>query len=147
MKYFPFKILLLLSLLGISVLMPTHIQTSHNEAKAMWAQISDQELFKASELVVMAKLVEKTEVLVIEGKPRLSLGILQIEEVIKGNPQAKFVLLQMPSSDSPISSSDIIYRKNAQGLWFLRRRNTKDVGVYLADSPQRFVPKEKLNRS
>jgi hypothetical protein len=63
-----------------------------------------------------------------------------IDRVLVGDVAGNAVPLAVPSRDRPVSSSDIIYAEGASGLWFLRARATPAGRVYLADTPQRFVP-------
>lgn len=60
--------------------------------------------------------------------------------MLKGDAGISVALLVLPSPDALRSSTDLVYRKGQNGLWFLRVRDQKDAGLYLADYPRRFVP-------
>ena len=68
---------------------------------------------------------------------------LVIDRVIAGDVAGATVPLAVPAQDGPVSSSDMRYAEGTSGLWFLRVRTTPAGPVYLADTPQRFVPADK----
>ncbi len=105
----------------------------------MWARLTDAELIAKSDVIVMAELIGQTRVTLPPAQAPVSLGVLQVEEVLKGDPHRSLLLLVLPSPKGPQSSSDIFYRKGQRGLWFLRPRKAGAVGLYLADHPQRFL--------
>lgn len=110
------------------------------DADAMWIRLSDAELISTSDLVASAELIGHTSLRVAADHPRLVVGVLRVDEVLKGDPGITVALLVLPSSDGPRASTDLVYRKGQRGLWFLRARDEKNAGLYLADHPQRFVP-------
>ena len=105
-----------------------------------FARYSDADLIERSEVVVVAEFIGHTQVTLAPGR-NATYGVLKIQEVLKGPvPASRNVLLLEQGTNGLISSSDITYRIGQSGLWFLRVRNSGDVGPYLADHPQRFVP-------
>ena len=106
----------------------------------MWVQMSDAELVQRSDLIVQGTWLGQSEVAFSPGPGRLNLGVVAITEVLKGPSASTLVLIVVPGSDAPRSSTDIVYRKGDQGLWLLRARPGGNSGLYLADHPQRFVP-------
>jgi len=112
---------------------------SGGDSYAMWATLTDKQLVAKSDLIVMAELIGQTEVKLAADGAILLLGVLQVEEVLKGDRQQTAVLLVLPSPGAPRASTDILYRKGQRGLWFLRARTQGESGLYLADHPQRFL--------
>ena len=107
-----------------------------------FARYSDADLIERSEVVVVAEFLGPTQVTPAPGSPAVTYGVLKVQEVLKGAVPASrnLLLIEQSSPGGFISSSDITYRAGQTGLWFLRVRNPGDVGPYLADHPQRFVP-------
>ena len=105
-------------------------------AMAMWAKLSEQELFESSDLIVVGTLTAAD-------RANPAGASIRVGQVLKGAASAS-VTLAVPAADRPISSSDIVYRAGQTGLWYLRSQPTAGGGVlYLADHPQRFVPIER----
>lgn len=123
----------------------------------MWTEASDAELVKTSALIVTAIYVGQSTFSINTKAANsqatsLTLGILQIEKVYKGDSDIKStdlkqVFIRVPNPAWLRKSDDIIYSYSQRGLWFLRTDDAYP-GLYLADQPQRFVPearqKEKL---
>ena len=107
-------------------------------AHAMWARLSDAQLIETSSLIVVGTLT-KTATTPSNGRTR-TVGVIEIETVLKGNLGTKAVWLNVPQPGSPISSSDIYYGIGQKGLWFLRLLGPESAAIYAADHPQRFVP-------
>ena len=111
---------------------------SLSTTNAMWAKLSDTELIEKSDVIITAELIGQTQVDINQAE--FVVGVLKVEEVLKGDKGLAVILLALPSSESPRSSTDIFYKDGQKGLWFLRERNAKgETGMYLADHPQRFV--------
>jgi hypothetical protein len=103
----------------------------------MYARLSDQELFDRSDLIVKGVLIGETRIR--SGSVDLVVGVIQIQETLKGS-NARVALLAFPAPGQPVSSSDLRYPVGASGLWYLRLRGESELGIYLADHPQRYVP-------
>ena len=111
---------------------------SLQSANAMWVKLSDTELVEKSEVIITAELIGQTQVDINQAK--FVVGVLKVEEVLKGDKDLAVILLALPSAESPRSSTDIFYKDGQKGLWLLRERKVKgESGIYLADHPQRFV--------
>lgn len=106
---------------------------------ATWASLSETQLLARSELVVIGELIGHSEVVLSEGASALNLGVIRVDEVLKGPEGMSIAYLALPRAKGPAVSTDIHYRTGQQGLWYLRARGSGQ-GVYLADHPQRFVP-------
>lgn len=104
----------------------------------MWASLSDDELIRGSDLIVMGEWQGQTA-LSAPSVPEISIGVIAISEVWKGAGAPAFALVALPSGNMPRSSSDRVFRRGDRGLWLLRLRPDGQ-GLYLADHPQRFVP-------
>ncbi len=105
----------------------------------MWTEAGDAELVKSSVLIVTATYAGHSTFSLETQSPPLTLGVLQIEKVLKGGPNLGLVFIRVPNPGLPRKSDDIDYSEGQRGLWFLRADDTHD-GLYLADHPQRFVP-------
>ena len=107
-------------------------------ANAMWVKLSDTELVEKSDVIITAELIGQTQVDINQAK--FVVGVLKVEEVLKGDKDQTIIMLALPSAEGPHSSTDIFYKDGQKGLWFLRKRKVKEEsGIYLADHPQRFV--------
>jgi hypothetical protein len=109
-------------------------------AEAMWVKLSEAELVDQSDLIVSAELIGETHLQLSPDQPKLTVGVLRVGEVLKGDPSQTVALLALPSPEAPRSSADILYRRGQRGLWLLRRQSPKSQGIYLANHPQRFIP-------
>jgi len=88
----------------------------------------------------VGKLVRfATEKNVTGHRPR-TVGVIEIDTVLKGEPKTKLVKLHVPQAGEPVSSSDIVFKQGQNGLWFLRLWDATHPSLYAADHPQRFVP-------
>lgn len=109
----------------------------------MWAGMTDAELVGASPLIVMATYIGSTQVTLQENGPALHLGVLEVNDTLKGNPQ-ELVFLQLPASSGLLhKSDDIFFRPGQKGLWFLKKDGPHQ-GIYKIDHPQRFIPEQQL---
>ena len=104
----------------------------------MWASLSDEELVRTSELIVLGEWQGQTT-LSTSGLGTLNLGVIAVTETLKGLPNTRVVFVALPAASAPRSSSDIHFKQGDRGLWLLRLR-PESTGIYLADHPQRFVP-------
>jgi len=107
------------------------------ETPAMWARLTDSELMQQSQSVVIGELIGQTELVLGRPATKLTLAVIRVNEVLKGDRHATVMLLELPSSELR-SSSDITYRPGQSGAWFLRLSSKAEHGIYLADHPQRF---------
>ncbi len=134
------KLIIALLLLLIGFIAPACLSPTTQTANAMFARYTDADLVQASSLIVTAKLLGHTELSLNAPPIKLNLGVLQVNEVIKGNPAQAVVLIELPAPEAPRSSSDLTYQTGQTGLWFLQTRTPQDAGIYRADHPQRFLP-------
>lgn len=105
----------------------------------MWARLSDDELIASSDLIVQGEWLGETQV-ALDGAARTQgVGVIAVSEVIKGKRELGFVLVQRPGAGAPRSSSDLDFERGQRGLWLLRAKPGGAQGVYLVDTPQRFV--------
>lgn len=124
------KVLLGLAALGAGVAGP---------GAAMFAAMTDAELLRTSELIVVGRFVGSTDFTPPGSSTPMHLGAIVPSEVLKGPGDTDLLLIELPRRDAPRSGSDIAFRPGDQGLWLLRRRANDGTGAYLADHPQRFV--------
>lgn len=104
---------------------------------AMWASLSDDELIRKSDLIVLGEWLGHS-ILNTGHSSDLTVGVIAISEVLKGPSTSTVALVSIPAATAPRSSSDLVYRQGDRGLWLLRLR-PNSTGIYLADHPQRFV--------
>jgi len=116
---------------------------SLHDADAMWPELSQMELIEQSNLIVTGSLIGRTAVAVQPEGVNLTLGVIKIETVLKGDENQSVTLLILPSRSGLVLAGIIDYKVGQKGLWFLRLRTSQDHGLYLADHPQRFVPMAK----
>jgi hypothetical protein len=110
-------------------------------ATAMFARLTDEELVEKSEMIVVGELIGRE---LIGASPNArTLGVIRIEQTLKGAPTATIAFLALPPAMALQKSDDIMHRDGQRGLWFLRAGS--DRGVYVADHPQRFVPMDQAD--
>jgi len=106
----------------------------------MFAQMSDEELIRRSDLIVVGEWVGQSGVVVSETAGPLELGAISIAEVLKGAPGQSLALVATVAPGAPRTGDDVTYRRGDKGVWLLRLRQGSAKGIYLADHPQRFIP-------
>lgn len=112
-------------------------------SQAMWAGMSDAELVKQSPLIVMATYLGSSQVMLPEAGQALHLGVLDVEDTLKGT-RRELVFIQLPPANGlPQKSDDLFFRPGQKGLWFLKE-DSQQQGLYKIDSPQRFIPEQQL---
>ena len=107
--------------------------------EAMFVRLSESELLEQSELIVVGELIGRSSVNAGEGRAPLVLGVIRVEETLKGGSGVSVAFLALPGGGLA-ASTDLQYRDGQQGLWYLRLRREGEAGIYAADHPQRFVP-------
>ena len=113
-------------------------------AEAMFIKLSEEELIEQSGLIVVGELIGRSQVsLATQERPQL-LGVIRVEEVLKGARATAVAFLALPGGKI-MASSDLTYTDGQNGLWYLRLRNADVEGVYVADHPQSFVPMEQAD--
>jgi len=116
------------------------------DASAMWAELSDAELVERSPLIVAGTIVGTTRLGLPAGAGALTVGVIRVDAVYKGSPDGEVVLIALPTPRPGVwSSGEITYRPGQDGLWFLRPRGQGTAGLYLADHPQRFVERARMD--
>lgn len=111
------------------------------EGRAMWAQMSEAELVTGSDVIVTGTLARTTVITDSVGHAK-NVGVIIVENVLKGDGSRTSLYLSMPQPGGIVSSSEIAYRLGQEGLWFLRRLAPARDAIYAADHPQRFVPRD-----
>lgn len=107
--------------------------------------MTDAELVEGSQLIVMATYIGSTQITLKEGGQTLHLGVLDVDDALKGNMQ-EVVFLQLPSASGQLhKSDDIFFRPGQKGLWFLKK-DDRQQGIYKVDHPQRFIPEQQLGK-
>lgn len=106
---------------------------------AMWARLSDEELIAASDLIVTGEWLGETQVRLDGAASTQGVGVIAVSEVLAGKRDIGFVLVQRPGAGALRSSSDLEFERGQSGLWLLRAKPGGGQGIYLVDSPQRFV--------
>jgi hypothetical protein len=120
--------------LGFATLLTTQV-------KGMWEQLSQDELIATSDLIIVGELIGKVDISFSAQQPAVRLGVLRVDEVLKGGEEHGAVLLALPSASG--SSTNLSYNKGDRGLWFLRAGPPGTAGLYVADHPQRFMNAER----
>lgn len=112
------------------------------EAVGMFARYSETELIKSSDLIVVGTLIGRTTLQFGADTGQLNVGVIAIQDQLKGAQDESIALLLLPSENKTLVSDTIAYKVGQQGLWFLRSRDPVARGLYVADHPQRFEPME-----
>ncbi len=120
----------------------TLIIVVYDVAYAMWAEIPIHDLADKSELVLVGELIGQTEVILAPSHKKLMIGVIRVEEILKGDKKRTVALIALPHPGGLIKSDDIFYKNGQRGLWCLRLRNKEEAGIFLADHPGRFIPME-----
>ena len=115
-------------------------------ASAIWAELTETQLIEESDLIVTGTMIGRTRLVVRSekatsaGSVELQVGVVQVETVFKGDPQQRVALLALPAPTPGIHNSDVMtYTAGQTGLWYFRLRSPGEIGIFLADHPQRFV--------
>ena len=103
----------------------------------MWARMSEAELVRTSDLIVVGEWIGQSQAAGVQSAG--DLGVVAVSEVLKGTAGTKLAFVAVRAEGQPVSSSDLSYKRGDRGLWFLRLRRAGEAGIYLADHPQRFV--------
>lgn len=108
---------------------------------AMFAKMSDEELIRRSDLIVIGEWVGQSSLRLANSSESMEVGAISISEVLKGSPDQSLALVAVRASSAPRSGAEISYRRGDKGLWLLRQHQDSGAnGIYLADHPQRFIP-------
>jgi hypothetical protein len=103
-----------------------------------WAYLTPDEMAAQSALIVIGRLVGHEQVRWTDAAPPMNVGVIAVEEVLKGEPGQRVALIELPPTRPKglFSSSDVRLADGAHGLWYLRRRAE---GLYQIDRPDRFI--------
>jgi len=110
----------------------------HPMASADWIQLTQSELVETSNLIVVGELLGAQEISL--GATTYRIGVIQIEEVVRGSPSGQGIALlrmQLASAGGLRPSVETGFGIGSRGLWYLLQA---DDGLYSAGHPQRFVP-------
>ncbi|MFK8068283.1 MAG: hypothetical protein AB8D52_08560 [Gammaproteobacteria bacterium] len=107
-------------------------------SQADWAAISAEELANDSALIVIGEMIEVKVAQAPEKDHKVSVGVIQIQEVLKGEYHSETLFLTMPYVGEGVvrSSSDVNFTTGQNGLWYLQAIGNNH---YSADRPDRFV--------
>jgi hypothetical protein len=119
---------------------------THDVVDASWAKLTDAQLIKQSDIIVIGELIGQTDVKMAPVSAEMTLGVLQVEEVLKGEQSQNVILLELPYSRGLRNDAEVFYKKGQKGLWFLRLRAPREAGIYLADHPQRFLSVKQVSQ-
>ena len=108
------------------------------EANAMFARYTEAQLIESSSLIVVGTLIGRTTLQLSTDAGQLNVGVIAIEDRLKGGQDDSIALLLLPAEGAALVSDTITYEVGQQGLWFLRSRDPDARGLYVADHPQRF---------
>ncbi len=105
--------------------------------EALWIRMTEAALLAGSDVIVLAELIGHTRIQrAADAAPRW-LGVLRVEQVVKGDPGLTTLLLVVPVQAQV--STDIVYHRGQRGLWFLHLYAPDEIGFYAANHPQRFL--------
>ena len=123
-----------------TVALATALMIAWTGTHALWTRLSDSELIETSGLIIVGTLAKFTSATNPSNGRIRTIGVIEIDTVLKGDLRTRSARLDLPQPGAPVSSSDIVYRIRQKGLWFLRPLERKGAAIYTADHPQRFVP-------
>lgn len=115
------------------------LYTMIGSAGAMFVELSEAELIKQSGMIVVGELIGRAVVGGAEKQDAKVLGVIRVEETLKGDTGAAIVFLALPGHKF-MHSAQLTHNDGQRGLWYLRLQNADEAGIYVADHPQRFVP-------
>ena len=109
------------------------------DSSADWIYLTPEQLAEQSDVILVGELIGRDRVRLSDDGPVLNVGVIRVEEVVKGGTQRSVVLLMLAPSrpDGLVASTDVFFQDGQRGLWYLRARGE---GLYVADRPDRFVP-------
>ena len=105
----------------------------------MFVKLSDTELIEQSGLIVVGELIGRAPIRAADGVGTQILGVIRVEEVLKGERGVSIAFLVLPGQKI-MRSDELSHPDGQRGLWYLRLENVDEAGIYVADHPQRFVP-------
>ncbi len=114
------------------------IASAHSDA--MWLAVPDATLVKNSSLIVEATYIGTTHITI--NKTKSSLGVLNIDTILKGNIQEIVLIYVSTHKNSAQRGDDINFKVGQQGLWLLTEPDKN--GIYKINMPQEFISKEQL---
>ena len=106
---------------------------------ASWLQQTYHESYQEAEIVVVATLFDKIN-LEIAPNNHLHLGLLEINQVLKGYSRRGYLFLLLPSVNRPPLSTDLDYNIGEYGIWFLKNHLGPESGLYYVSHPKHFMP-------
>lgn len=131
---------------GLACTLALCMAFASTEARTMVARQSIAELQASSDLIVTGRVAAAAPG-PVHDVPGKDVVPLVIDRVIAGKVDGDTVPLAVPAQGGPIGSDDIPYVEGTSGLWFLRALPTPSGRVYLADTPQRFVPAAEMDET
>jgi hypothetical protein len=113
-----------------------------HSAYALWVKMTECELVEQSTLIVLGEYMGESQIQPTEQSLISRLGVINVETMLKGTAEDIVFIEQAYSAIK--NSSDIQYKTQEKGIWFLKPSPMYRSGVFLANHPQRFKPINEL---
>lgn len=114
--------------------------------EALWVRLSEEALVAQSDAIVVGRFNGQRLLYMTPAAKRLDLGVIEVRQVLKGNPRTKALYVALPPGEGPAVGTDRRWRPGQTGVWYLRLKGDGVPGVFVADHPQRFQPLDQAAR-
>lgn len=108
--------------------------------QASFRHLSSDELRQRSQVIATGRLIGITPLKLPGSDQDWRLGVLRLDKVFRGEPQATALIVLPPADPKVVTSDRTDYSVGASGLWYLRPYAEDSRGLYQADHPQRLLP-------
>ncbi|WP_028469633.1 hypothetical protein [Neptunomonas japonica] len=106
-------------------------------SNASLAQMTEQDLSNASVAIVFAEFIGASELQIESKSLRLSVGVLRVQQVLKGSSHVNIVFIRQYPRTGVVSDT-YNFEVGKLGLWFLQKTPSVE-GLYQVLHPARFI--------
>ncbi|BBB31135.1 hypothetical protein [Neptunomonas japonica] len=106
-------------------------------SNASLAKITEQDLSDTSVAIVFAEFIGASELQIESQNLRLSVGVLRVQQVLKGSSHVNVMLIRQYPRTGVVSDT-YNFEVGQLGLWFLQKTPSVE-GLYQALDPARFI--------
>lgn len=106
-------------------------------SSASLAKMTDQELLNTSAAIVFAEFIGSTELQIKSKNLRLTVGVLRVQQVLKGSSHVNIMLVRQYPRTGVVSGT-YNFEVGKLGLWFLQEALGVE-GLYQVSHSGRFI--------